>query len=84
MNARQQRRTPGLREHREKLRQPTARQHYQPRKAVVEPIWGTLKQHRGMRQFRRRGLSAVSTEWVLATTAYNLTRMFNVGRAARC
>ena len=78
MNARQQRRTPGLREHREKLRQLTAREHYRRRKAVVEPIFGTLKQQRGMRQFRRRGLRGVSTEWALATTAYNLTRMFNV------
>lgn len=84
MNGRQQRRTPGLREHREKLRQPTARQHYRRRKAVVEPVFGTLKQQRGMRQFRRRGLSGVSTEWALATTAYNLTRMFNVCRAACC
>lgn len=84
MNGRQQRRTPGLREHREKLRQPAARQHYRRRKAVVEPVFGTLKQQRGMRQFRRRGLSGVSTEWALATTAYNLTRMFNVCRAACC
>lgn len=83
MNARQQRRTPGLREHREKLRHATAREHYRRRKAVVEPVFGTLKQQRGMRQFRCRGLGGVSTEWALATTAYNLTRMFKVNRASR-
>jgi transposase len=81
MSARQQRRTPGLKEHRERLREPDAQEHYRRRKAIVESVFGTLKQHRGMRQFRRRGLSGVSTEWALATTAYNLTRMFNVNRA---
>lgn len=76
MNRRQQRRTPGLREVREKLRTERACQHYRRRKAVVEPVFGVLKQQRGMRQFRQRGLRGVSTEWALATTAYNLTRMF--------
>ena len=49
---------------------------YAKRKAMVEPVFGVLKQQRGMRQFRRRGLEAVGTEWTLATIAYNLTRMF--------
>jgi transposase len=76
MNALQQRRTPGLRELRERLRSPSACEHYRRRKALVEPVFGVLKQHRGMRQFRRRGLSGVAAEWTLATTAYNITRMF--------
>ncbi len=29
-----------------------------------------------MRRFRQRGLAKVAVEWVLATTAYNLTRMW--------
>ena len=76
MNARQKRRTPGLAEHREKLREPAAREHQQRRKAVVEPVFGVLKQQRGMRKFRRRGLEAVAVEWTLATIAYNVTRMW--------
>jgi transposase len=76
MNARQRRRHPGLSERRERLRGPTARAQMQRRKAIVEPVFGVLKQQRGMRQFRRRGLTAVQVEWSLATTAYNLTRMF--------
>jgi Transposase DDE domain len=47
----------------------------------VEPVFGVLKQQRSMRQFRRRGLPAVAPEWALATTAYNLTRLF--GRRSR-
>ena len=76
MNARQKRRHPGLQELRERMRGPTARACYTRRKALVEPVFGVLKQQRGMRQFRRRGLRAVGAEWALATTAYNLTRLF--------
>jgi len=77
MNARQQRRSPGLKERRERLRGPTGREMYTRRKALVELAFGVLKQPRGMRQFRCRGLEAVSTEWSLATTAFNLTRIYN-------
>lgn len=76
MNIRQQRRTPGLKQLRERMREPTSRICYARRKALVEPVFGVLKQQRGMRQFRRRGLSAVAIEWALATTAFNLTRLF--------
>ena len=83
MNARQQRRQPGLQQLREHLREPAMRGCYARRKALVEPVFGVLKQQRGMRQFRRRGLTAVGTEWALATTAYNLTRLYSAhSRAA--
>ncbi len=78
MSRRQQRRTPGLHELRQKLRTGRASEHYRRRKALVEPVFGVLKQQRGMRQFRLRGLAGVGTEWALAATAYNLTRMFVV------
>lgn len=80
MNQRQQRRTPGLQQLRERMRDPASRICYARRKALVEPVFGVLKQQRGMRQFRRRGLIGVSTEWALATTAYNMTRLFNLSR----
>jgi len=60
---------------REKLRSPQGRSLYQRRQAVVEPVFGILKEQRGMRKFRRRSLAAVTTEWLLAAIAYNLTRM---------
>ena len=60
---------------REKLRSPQGRKIYQRRQAVVEPVFGILKEQRGMRKFRRRGLAAVTSEWLLAAIAYNLTRM---------
>ena len=76
MNERQKKRTPGLAERRDKLREPKARDHQKRRKAVVEPVFGVLKQQRGMRKFRRRGLEAVAVEWTIATIAYNVTRMW--------
>ena len=47
---------------------------YQRRKATVEPVMGGLKEQRGMRRFRLRGLAQVGIELPLACTAYNLTR----------
>jgi hypothetical protein len=76
MNRRQKRRHPGLHEHRQRMRDPVARADYARRKAVVEPVFGVLKQQRNLRQFRCRGLQAVNTEWALATAAFNLTRLF--------
>jgi transposase len=60
---------------RQKLRSAVGRAWYRRRQAVVEPVFGILKEQRGMRKFRRRGLEAVTTEWMLAAIAYNLTRM---------
>jgi transposase len=82
MNARQKRRHPGLEQLRERMRDPAARACYARRKALVEPVFGVLKQQRGLRHFRCRGLSAVSTEWSLATTAFNLTRLFRKTQTA--
>jgi IS5 family transposase len=70
-----------LRDMRQKLRSPAGRAVYRRRKAVVEPVFGVLKQQRGMRQFRTRGLSKVGIEFTLAALAYNLTRIHR-GRKA--
>jgi transposase len=60
---------------RAKLRSPAGQATYARRKAVVEPVFGVLKQQRGMRQFRTRGLKYVNNEFTLATLAYNITRL---------
>jgi transposase len=60
---------------RAKLRSPAGEATYARRKAVVEPVFGVLKQQRGMRQFRTRGLENVNQEFTLATLAFNITRM---------
>ena len=43
---------------------------------------GVLKEQRGMRRFRLRGLTKVGVEVALLATAFNLTRMWRcVARA---
>lgn len=66
---------PAHRRMRAKLRSPAGAAAYARRKAIVEPVFGVLKQQRGMRQFRTRGLHNVANEFTLATLAYNITRL---------
>ena len=66
---------PAHRRMRAKLRSPGGLAAYARRKAVVEPVFGVLKQQRGMRQFRLRGQGRVEIEWRLAAVAYNLTHL---------
>jgi hypothetical protein len=69
---------------RRKLRSVTGRAVYRRRKALAEPVLGILKEQRGMRRFRMRGLGKVATELALATTALNLTRLWRVTPQLRC
>jgi transposase len=71
-------RDPVHRRLRAKLRSPGGRAVYARRKALVEPVFGVLKEQRGMRQFRRRGMAKVAVEFTLAAIAYNLTRLWTV------
>jgi transposase len=67
---------------RRKLRSPQGREVYRKRQALVEPVFGVLKEQPGLRQFRRRGRENVAVELSLATTAYNLTRWWNSTQTA--
>jgi transposase/IS5 family transposase len=64
---------------RTKLRSKEGRTIYGKRKGIVEPVFGVLKEQRGMRSFRLRGLEKVGNEFGLAAIAFNLTRLFNMG-----
>ncbi len=48
---------------------------YARRKAVVEPVFGQIKQARGLRQFLMRGLTKVRAEWSLITLTHNLLKL---------
>jgi len=71
-------RHPAQQRMRRKLRSPAGRAVYGRRKAIVEPVLGVLKEQRGMRRFRLRGLAKVAVEFALAATALNLTRIWRV------
>lgn len=69
-------RDPVHRRLRQKLRTPAGGAVYRKRKSIVELVFGVLKEQRGMRRFRLRGLAAVATEMTWATIAFNLTRLW--------
>ena len=48
---------------------------YRRRKALVEPVFGVLKEQRQVNRFRMRSLDKVAIEFTLATLAYNITRL---------
>ncbi len=56
------------------------RELYALRKQTIEPIFGIIKETLGFRRFSLRGLKNVRTEWTLVTLAYNLKRLFHMGR----
>ena len=65
---------PGLQRVRQRLRSPAGRKLYERRKGLIEPVFGSLKEHRGMRRFYRRGLTGVNTEFLLMALAFHLAR----------
>lgn len=69
---------PGLKRMRQRLRSPAGRKLYERRKGLIEPVFGTLKEHRGMRRFYRRGLASVNAEFLLMALAFNLTRLHSL------
>ena len=45
----------------------------------MEPVFGQIKQGRGLRQFLLRGLDRVKAEWLLICTGHNLLKLFGSG-----
>jgi hypothetical protein len=61
-----------------KLRQPDARRRYARRKAIVEPVFGQLKDVRGFTTLSLRGLARAAGEYLLACLAHNLGKLLRV------
>ena len=66
-------------EMRYKLRTPEGRAVYRRRKAVVEPVFGQIKEPRGFRRFLLRGLAKVTAEWKLICATHNLLKLYRSG-----
>ena len=66
-----------------KLRTKAGRAHYARRKAIVEPVFGQIKEPGGFRRFCLRGKRKVSAEWQLVCAVHNLGKLFRSGRAGR-
>jgi transposase len=52
---------------------------YRFRKAIVEPVFGQIKEARGFRRFSMRGLVKVKAEWTLVCLTHNLLKLFRSG-----
>lgn len=64
---------------RHKLRTDAGKKIYARRKAIVEPVFGQIKQARGFRRFSFRGLEKVAAEWDLVCLTHNLLKLFRAG-----
>ena len=62
-----------------KLRTAEGRAVYRRRKAIVEPVFGQIKEARGFRRFLLRGLGKVSAEWKLLCATHNLLKLYRSG-----
>jgi hypothetical protein len=63
-----------------KLRTEAGRSVYKMRKAIVEPVFGQIKEIRGFRRFSLRGEEKARSEWKLVCAAANLLKLFRYGQ----
>ena len=52
---------------------------YRLRKQTVEPVFGQIKEARGFRRFRLRGLRSVRAEWSFVCAAHNVLKLAAFG-----
>jgi transposase len=62
---------------REVLASEEGKARYALRKSTVEPVFGQIKEARGIRRFRLRGLFKVTSEWKFICATHNLLKLFH-------
>ena len=63
---------------RRKLKTKSGKAVYAARKAIVEPVFGQIKQARGFRQFLMRGIEKVRGEWSLVCLTHNILKCYRL------
>ena len=63
---------------RRKLKTKAGKAVYAARKAIVEPVFGQIKQARGFRQFLLRGIEKVRGEWSLVCLTHNILKCYRL------
>jgi len=66
---------------RELLSTEAGRALYAVRKRTVEPVFGQIKEARGIRRFRLRSLVKAAAEWKLICATHNLLKLYRHGKA---
>jgi hypothetical protein len=69
-----------LEQMKQKLQSRAGRAIYKMRKAIVEPVFGQIKECRGFRRFSFRGREKVRAEWKLICLTHNLLKLFRSGK----
>ena len=69
-----------LEQMKQKLQSDAGRAIYKMRKAIVEPVFGQIKECRHFRRFSLRGLKKVRAEWKLVCLTHNILKLFRSGR----
>ena len=64
---------------RRKLKTKQGRARYKLRQTTVEPVFGQIKQARGLGQFLLRGLEKVRSAWRFDCAVHNLVKLFRAG-----
>lgn len=64
-----------------KIRTKKGKAIYARRKAIVEPVFGQIKEPRGLRQFLLRGLDKVRGEFLLITLTHNILKLWRASAA---
>lgn len=66
-----------------KLASDQGRSLYKRRGQIIEPVFGQIKDPRGIRRFQRRGLAACAAEWKLIAATHNLLKLWRRQTATR-
>ena len=51
---------------------------------MIEPVFGDIKENRGIRRFQRRGFEACASEWKLIAATHNLRKLYRHGLKQPC
>ena len=78
-DAKKFRSNPTMERMRELLKTDEAKAIYKQRKTIVEPVFGQIKQERGIREFRLRGFKKTKAEWLLICLTHNLLKLYRHG-----
>jgi hypothetical protein len=63
----------------DKLTTSRGKELYARRKAIIEPVFGQIKQAMGFRRFSLRGLAKVPQEWGIVCLCHNLLKLWRHG-----
>lgn len=64
-----------------RLATPIGQQRYKKRSQIIEPVFGQIKDPRGIRRFQRRGHAACQSEWSLICSTHNILKYWRATTA---